>query len=81
MIFEYHIGDTQLYTGCIIDCTQRDNGLYRCVQKAKLYISSVKVTLYFLRDGSSVLCSCYVLTHEVRGVRLDEVGKKQSSKD
>ena len=25
MIFEYHIGDTQLYTGCIIDCTQRDN--------------------------------------------------------
>jgi len=20
MIFEYHIGDTQLYTSCIIDC-------------------------------------------------------------
>ena len=89
MIFEYHIGDTQLYTSCIIDCIlllqsivfsvtmdclQRDNELYKCVQKAKLYVSSVKVTLYFLRDGSSVLCTCYVLTHEVRGVRAGRSG-------
>ena len=74
MIFEYHIGDTQLYTGCIIDCIQRDNGLYRCVQKAKLYVSSVKVTLYFLKDGIYFLRSSYLLTYEVRDVRAGKGG-------
>jgi len=89
MIFEYHIGDTQLYTSCIIDCIlllqsivfsvtmdclQRDNELYKCVQKAKLYVSSVKVTLYFLKDGIYFLRSSYLLTHEVRDVRAGKGG-------
>ena len=89
MIFEYHIGDTQLYTSCIIDCIlllqsivfsvtmdclQRDNELYKCVQKAKLYVSSVKVTLYFLKDGIYFLRSSYLLTHEVRGVKTGRSG-------
>nr|WP_314572948.1 hypothetical protein [uncultured Prevotella sp.] len=57
-----------------MDCLLRDNGLYKCVQKAKLYVSSVKVTLYFLKDGIYFLRSSYLLTHEVRGVKTGRSG-------
>ena len=74
MITHFFISIKCVYLYQYKSCLQRDNGLYKCVQKAKLYVSSVKVTLYFLKDGIYFLRSSYLLTHEVRGVKTGRSG-------